>query len=35
MNRITYVAHFIYYLWIHKSWSSAVWCMDYEEGTWK
>jgi len=35
MNRITYVAHFVYWLCVQRSWARAVWVMDYQGKTWK
>ncbi|WP_426391943.1 hypothetical protein [Variovorax sp. R-27] len=34
INRVIYVAHFLYYLRIHRSWSSALWCMAHEGRAW-
>lgn len=34
INRVIYIAHFIYYLRIHKSWSSAIFCMQHEGRAW-
>lgn len=35
MNRITYIAHFIYWLSVHRSWSRALWVMAHEGKAWK
>lgn len=34
INRVIYIAHFIYYLHVHRSWSSAVFCMQHEGRAW-
>jgi hypothetical protein len=35
MNRVIYISHFLYYLRIHHSWSSAVFCMQHEGRAWR
>lgn len=32
--RITYVARFVYWLYVHGSWSSARFCTEHEGHTW-
>ncbi len=34
MNKLAYIAAFLRYLWIHRSWSSAVWCIQHEGKKW-
>jgi hypothetical protein len=34
VNRVIYIAHLLYYLRVHRSWSSAKWCMQYEGRAW-
>lgn len=35
INRVIYIAHFLYWLGVHRSWSSAKWCMAYEGCAWR
>ena len=35
MSRVLYIAHFLRYLHIHRSWSNARWCMAHEGRAWK
>ncbi len=35
INRVIYIAHFLYWLRVHRSWSSAKWVTDYEVGRWR
>jgi hypothetical protein len=35
ISRVIYVAHFLNYLRIHRSWSSARWCMQHEGRAWQ
>jgi hypothetical protein len=32
---VIYIAHFIYFLRVHRSWSSARWCLAHEGMVWK
>ena len=35
MNRLAYIARFIYWLCFHRSWARAVWVMAHEGKVWK
>lgn len=35
MNRITYAIEFLYWLAIHRNWSSAAWVMAHQGKAWK
>jgi hypothetical protein len=35
MNRIAYAVEFVYWLAIHRSWSSAAWVMAHQGKVWK
>ena len=34
VNRVIYIAHFLYYLSVHRSWANARWCMQHEGRAW-
>lgn len=35
VNRVIYIAHFLYWLRVHRSWSSAKWVMEFEGRAWR
>ena len=35
INRVIYIAHFLYWLRVHRSWSTAKWVMEYEGRAWR
>lgn len=35
INRVIYIAHFLYWLRVHRSWSSAMWVMELEGRAWR
>lgn len=35
VNRVIYIAHFLYWLRVHRSVGVAKWVTDFEMGGWK